>query len=144
MLRIEVIGNLGADATLQANERGKFVSFRVAHTDKYTDSQGNVVETTQWVSATINNDGGRLLPYLKTGTKVFIRGRMSLRLFTGHDGRQHAGVNCQVQEIELCGGREQAPITVDSVLALCRSNQDFCNSLRAGMPIGDPNNNEPF
>lgn len=39
MFKAELIGNLGADALLQSGNDGKFVTFRVAHSVKYTDRQ---------------------------------------------------------------------------------------------------------
>ena len=75
MIKVEIIGNLGADAQLLEKNGNKFVAFRVANTDKWVDkSTGQVIESTQWVSCTLNGDGGALLPYLKKGTKVFVRG----------------------------------------------------------------------
>ena len=37
MLKVEMIGNLGADAEIKDHQGRKFVSFRVAHTEKWTD-----------------------------------------------------------------------------------------------------------
>lgn len=66
MMRLEVIGNLGADAEIKEVNGRKFVSFRIAHTDKWVDSQTQQAQvTTQWVSCAINGDGGKLVPYLK-------------------------------------------------------------------------------
>ena len=72
MLKLAVIGNLGADAEIKNFNGETFCSFRVAHTSKYTDRQtGQVIETTQWVSVTINRDTTNLVPFLAKGTKVW-------------------------------------------------------------------------
>ena len=48
MIKIEVIGNLGADAQLQVVNGNKFVSFRVANTDSWTDKvTGEIRKSTQ-------------------------------------------------------------------------------------------------
>lgn len=108
MLKLQIIGNLGSDATLRETPAGRFVSFNVAHTDKRTDkSTGEQVERTTWVSCTLNGDGGRVFPYLTKGCKVYILGDLSLREFTGQDGLKHTGLNCFVREIELCGGKTE-------------------------------------
>lgn len=106
MLKLEIIGNLGADAERKNMNGGSFVSFRVAHSKKVTNpSTGEIKEETAWISCTLNGDGGKLFPYLVKGQKIFIRGNGDLRLFTSSkDGRSHAGLNCRVSEIELCGG----------------------------------------
>lgn len=106
MIKVEIIGNLGADAQLQEKNGNKFVAFRVANTDKWIDkSTGQVIESTQWISCTLNGDGGALLPYLKKGTKVFVRGNAQFVIFSSAKTRQmEVGVNLFVREIELCGG----------------------------------------
>ena len=106
MIKVEIIGNLGADAQLQEKNGNKFVAFRVANTDKWVDkSTGQVIESTQWISCTLNGDGGALLPYLKRGTKVFVRGNAQFVIFSSAKTRQmEVGVNLFVREIELCGG----------------------------------------
>lgn len=106
MAKIEFIGNLGADAQLQTTNGRQFVSFNVADTEVYTDSQGQRQERTSWISCTLAGDGGNLLQYLVKGKTVYVRGYMSTRVFSS--AKHHmmmAGVNCRVLEIELIGGQ---------------------------------------
>ena len=107
MIKIEVIGNLGADAQLQVVNGNKFVSFRVANTDSWTDKvTGEIRKTTQWISCSLNGDGGSLLAYLKKGTKVFVRGNANMVTYSSPKTHQiEVGVNLYVREIELCGGK---------------------------------------
>lgn len=109
MIKVEVIGNLGADAQLQVMNGNKFVSFRVANTDAWTDKQtGEIKKSTQWISCSLNGDGGALAPYLKKGTKVFIRGNAQFVIFSSSKSHQmEVGVNLYVREIELCGGNKE-------------------------------------
>ena len=109
MIKVEIIGNLGADAQLQEKNGNKFVAFRVANTDKWVDkSTGQVIESTQWISCTLNGDGGALVPYLKRGTKVFVRGNAQFVIKKKKKTRQmEVGVNLFVREIELCGGQKE-------------------------------------
>ena len=108
MIKVEIIGNLGADAQLQEKNGNRFVSFRVANTDKWVDkSTGQVIESTQWISCTLNGDGGALLPFLRRGTKVFVRGNAQFVIFSSAKSHQmEVGVNLFVREIELCGGKQ--------------------------------------
>ena len=109
MIKVEIIGNLGADAQLQVMNGNKFVSFRVANTDAWTDKQtGEIKKSTQWISCSLNGDGGALTPYLKKGTKVFVRGNAQFVIFSSAKSRQmEVGVNLYVREIELCGGSKE-------------------------------------
>ena len=105
MLNFACIGNLGGNARVQEKDGRKFVAFNVAVTDKWTDANGQSHETTDWVSCTINGDGGNILPYLVTGAKVYVEGRGSTRLYSSpKDKMMKAGANISVTRIELVGG----------------------------------------
>lgn len=110
MLQINVIGNLGGDARVMESNGRKFVSFNVAHTERWADANGNVQESTIWVSCAMDGDGGKLLPYLKTGKSVYVQGRGSLRVYSSpKTHKMEAGLNVSVSKVELIGG------SVDSV-----------------------------
>lgn len=108
MLNLQVIGNLGSDAVVKENNGKKFVTFNVAHTDKYTDEQGVKHEKTTWVSCLWNGDGGRVLPYLTKGACVFAQGPAELRVFdSAKDHCKKAGVSIRIQHLELVGGKKE-------------------------------------
>lgn len=109
MFRAIIIGNLGADARVENNNGRPFVSFNVGHNDRYTDAEGNVKETTQWISCALNGDGGKLLPYLKKGKAVYVEGRASTRVFSSEKLRRMvAGVNISVDHLELLPGSTES------------------------------------
>ena len=109
MLKLEVIGNLGADAQIKGENGRQFISFNVAHTDRWTDDQGVNHDTTQWVSCIINDPASKVLPYLVKGKSVYVRGNAKLRVFSSEkERRMVAGVTINVQEIELIGGQVDA------------------------------------
>ena len=108
MLQLQIIGNLGADAEIKDFNGRKCVAFNVAHTERYKDAQGNQVESTTWVSCLWNSDGGKLLPYLKKGTQVFVEGSMSLRVYDSPKAHAKvAGANLSVRHLELVGGKKE-------------------------------------
>lgn len=128
MLKAEIIGNLGADAVKNQGNDGTYISFRVAHSTTFTNkSTGEVTKNTTWVSCTLNGDGGNLFPYLKSGEKVYCRGNLTSRIFVGHDGQRHAGLNLSVQEIELVGSR--AKYTAEEVYERLKSDEEFNKQL---------------
>lgn len=107
MLKVEVIGNLGADAVLENKNGRNYVSFRVAHSEKYTDVSGNQHENTTWVQCFIQGDAGKLLQYLKKGAKVFARGNCQLRVYSSPQLKQMvAGLSISCSEVELCGNAQ--------------------------------------
>lgn len=119
MLQAIIIGNLGADAEVKTTGNGnQFVSFRVAHTERFTDkSTGEIREKTEWISCTMNGNGGNVLQHLKSGTKVYIQGSIQTKLYvSSRDGKQYAGINCSVWQLELCGSKRVATeFTPDSI-----------------------------
>lgn len=108
MLKIEVIGNLGGNAETKAQNGETFVTLRVAATNKYTNREtGEIINNTTWVSCIWRGDHSRVTPFLTVGTKVFVRGDAVLKMYIGHDGQKHAGLNVRIQELELCGSRQE-------------------------------------
>jgi single stranded DNA-binding protein len=128
MLQAIIIGNLGRNAILREGARGKYVTFSVADTRKYKDFKGQPVEVTQWVSCTINNDGGALLPYLLKGQKVFVSGPLTVRQYQAADGTMQFGLNVTVREIELCGASQIRPEQA------AQTAGDFAVNSNAGAP----------
>ncbi len=105
MFKVELIGNLGADAEVVTANGSKFVSMRIAHTDKWTGDDGVSHEETSWHSVTLQNTESKILPFLKAGTKIFVRGNARVRVYSSPKDRCMKG-ECQVSayEIELVGG----------------------------------------
>lgn len=102
MNRYEVIGNLGANAEVKTENGKKFVSLSIADTRVKTKSDGTRVEETTWVSATINGDGGNLLPYLVKGAKVSAIGEIVVHTY--HSEKQRAlvaGIKLFIRDISL-------------------------------------------
>ena len=109
MIRLEIVGNLGADAEIKEYNGNKFVSFRVAHSEKWIDQQTGAISTqTTWVSCSLNGNGKGLTQYLKKGTKVFLRGTPNFVQYSSpKTHKMEVGVNLFVKEIELCGGQQE-------------------------------------
>lgn len=109
MLKVELIGNLGADVEFKEANGSQFATFRVADTSKYKTNDGEERTVTNWIDCTINNVESKVLPFLKAGVKVFVRGNASLRVYSSKKDRcMKAGLQVSVNEVELCGGNSDA------------------------------------
>lgn len=109
MLKVELIGNLGADVEIKEANGSQFATFRVANTSKYKTNDGEERTVTNWIDCTINNVESKVLPFLKAGVKVFVRGNASLRVYSSKKDRcMKAGLQVSVNEVELCGGNSDA------------------------------------
>lgn len=109
MLKVSLIGNLGADVEIKESNGSKFATMRVAHTNRYRTESGEQREQTIWVDVTWNNMESEVLKFLKAGTKIFVRGNASLRVYSSQKDRcMKAGLTIAAHEIELCGGSSDA------------------------------------
>lgn len=104
MLKLEVIGNLGSDAELRRDGGREFITMSIAHTERRRNPDGTDYEVTKWVSATMNGNGGNLLPYLKKGTKVSAWGDCDVRVYHSEKERRIVGgLNLFIRDLELVG-----------------------------------------
>ena len=142
MFKVEFIGNLGADAEIKESNGSKFVTMRIALTDKWTTDSGEKRESTTWADVTMSNTESKVIPYLKSGVKIFVRGNGSLRLYSSpKEKRMKAGIQCSATEIELCGGvAELVPrqlIDPDSGALIDTTKYYWCNAETKGMKTND-------
>ena len=105
MIKMQVIGNLGKDCTVNTVNGKNVINFTVAHTEKYRDSQGNNQEKTTWVDCAYWTDRTAVAPYLQKGTQVFVEGTPEVRSFTRNDGTAGASLSLRVREVQLLGGK---------------------------------------
>lgn len=107
MLQATCIGYLGADAQVKADNGQQFITMRIAHSERYTDRNGQEHDTTIWVDATMNaNPIPKVFEYLKKGTLVYISGAVRLRVYSSEKDRcMKAGMTIHVRNIELLGGQ---------------------------------------
>lgn len=129
MLKIEVIGNIGADAERKNANGSEFIAFRMANTQKFKQQDGTEKEITDWIDVTMSNVDSNVVPYLKRGEKVFVRGTGKLRVYSSPKDRcMKAGLTVMAQEIELVGGiRDAVPreLVVPDSGALVKVNKFY-------------------
>lgn len=105
MLQAQIVGYLGADAETK-NENGKeFTTFRVAHSDRWTDAAGQAHDATVWVDVILSGKPN-VVNYLKAGTLVYCAGHCKLRCYSSEKARRFvAGMTISAVIIELLGGK---------------------------------------
>lgn len=104
MLKLTTIGHLGKDCTVNTVNGKNVINFTLAHTEKYTDSQGNKQEKTTWIDCSYWTDRTAIAPYLTKGKQLWIEGTPDVRSFTRNDGTAGAALAVRVREIQLIGG----------------------------------------
>lgn len=105
MLQTTIAGYLGADAQKKSENGKEFTTFRVAHSDRWTDATGQAHETTQWIDCILSGHPA-VADYLKAGTLVYCSGHCKLRCYSSEKARGFvAGMTISVVNIELLGGK---------------------------------------
>ena len=104
MIKLQVIGNLGADC-IQKEINGKTViNFNVAHSEKFKDAQGNLKERTTWVNCAYWTDKTAIAQYLVKGKTVYAEGSPEADAYTNKEGQVAATLRMRVQTVQLLGG----------------------------------------
>jgi single-strand DNA-binding protein len=108
MIKMQVIGRLGKDCTVNTVNGKNVMNFTVAHSEKYKDSQGTQQEKTTWVDCAYWNDRTAVAQYLTKGTQVFVEGQPEVRSFQRNDGTSGASLSLRVKEVQLLGSKNDS------------------------------------
>jgi single-strand DNA-binding protein len=143
MIKMQVIGNLGKDCTVNTVNGKNVINFTVAHTEKYKDSQGVNQEKTTWVDCAYWTDRTAISPYLIKGKQVFVEGTPEVRSFTRQDGTGGASLSLRVREVQLLGGKAETGGGVPAYSGASSSNSSSGNVPSAN-EITEPIDDLPF
>ena len=106
MIKMTVIGNIGADAVQRETNGRKYTTFNVAVSSKFKNQDGTETERTTWISCA--RDGQSPVDqWLKRGRQVYLEGTPSVSMFTDNQGHPNCNLKLAVHRIELLGGREE-------------------------------------
>lgn len=105
MIKMQIIGHLGRDC-VQNEVNGKTViNFPVAHSEKFKDQQGNLVEKTVWVNCSYWTDRPAVAPYLLKGTQVYLEGTPEAESYTNKENQPAASIKLKVFSVQLLGSK---------------------------------------
>lgn len=99
MIKVMIIGNLGADAVTKNINGVVYTSFSVAHSVKSADG----TEKTTWVDCLMRG-GDKLLQYLRKGQCVWVFGDVDCKIYDS--AKYHCKMiswSCFVNNVRLCG-----------------------------------------
>ena len=144
MIKLQIIGNLGADC-IQKEINGKTViNFNVAHTEKFKDAQGNVKEKTTWVNCAYWTDKTAVAQYLLKGKQVFAEGAPEVESYTNKEGQPAVTLRMRVQNLQLLGGNTEgnhqsqgAAYNTGNVTHAGHTPQPAMKAQTANMPMDD-------
>lgn len=102
MIRTDVLGNLGRDAEKKKVNGETVINFSVAHTVKYADADGQLVEDTTWVDCAYWKDSD-VAKHMKSGQKIFVTGTPYVDTYKNKEGKIIPVLRLRVSRIELAG-----------------------------------------
>lgn len=105
--KVILIGNLGQDPELRYTGSGTAVcNMRLATNESYKDSNGELVEKTEWHSVVA---WARLAEicgeYLKKGSMIYIEGSLQTRSWEDRDGNTRYTTEVKAQEMQMLDSR---------------------------------------
>lgn len=104
MIKLQIVGNLGADCIPKEVNGKNVINFNVAHTEKFKDAQGNLKERTTWVNCAYWTDRTALSQYLKKGKQVYVEGTPEAEAYTNKENQPAATLRMRVRDLQLLGG----------------------------------------
>lgn len=105
MIKLQIIGHLGGDCTTNEVNGKNVINFNVAHSEKYKDSQGNLVEKTIWVKCAYWTDRTAIAQYLKKGQLIYAEGTPEAEGYLDKDNQNAASLKMRVFQVQLLGSR---------------------------------------
>lgn len=109
MLELQLIGNITRDAEVKQKNGSAFITFSVAENETYKDNLGNKQQKVTYVDCVkfFQGETPRILPYLRKGTRVFVRGNVSCKAFQRTNGTLDAAMSVRVSNLLLLGGQNE-------------------------------------
>ncbi len=102
MFKLILSGVLGNDAEEKEVGNSKVINFNVAVSMDYKDKDGNKVEKTEWVRASMWRDqNSKVADYLKKGKRVLIEGIPEAEGYKSKDGEIRSSLSVKVKELEF-------------------------------------------
>ena len=104
-----LIGHLGADVEDRCTKNLVAVAnFRVATTDRWKDSQGNLREETEWHRVVAFGRLGEIcIQFLAKGSKVYIEGQLRTRKWQDRDGNTRYTTEIIAYEMKMLGNGDK-------------------------------------
>src|ERR1700730_1552103 len=117
MLRVTLLGNMGADPEIRWSQKGtQIASFTVAVNQVRTGPDGERQENTEWFRVKVANRQLEFVQRLSKGTKVLVLGRLDISHFQGRDGEPRTGFDVWADDVQAMSARgpsNEPDVTLD-------------------------------
>lgn len=107
MIKMTAIGHLGSQATLNNVNGKQVINMNLAHSEKYKDAQGNIVNKSVWINVSWWSESSKILQYLQKGAQIFVEGIPSVDVYKNKDGQTVPQLKLRATMVQLLGGNKQ-------------------------------------
>jgi single-strand binding protein len=110
--RVIIIGHLGNDPEIRTMPNGEMIAnISVATSESWTDKNSGEKKTqTEWHRIVLYRRLAEIAgQYLKTGSQVYIEGRLKTRKWQDSNGQDRYTTEIQGDNLQMLGGRQDEP-----------------------------------
>lgn len=123
MIKLQLIGHLGQDATVNEVNGRKVINFSVAHSEKYKNKEGVEVNKSVWVSCAYWTDKTSVVNYLKKGTQVYAEGAPEAKTYRNQTTNEvMPQLSLRVTSIQLLSSNKNSSNTTENTEFLNQPN----------------------
>lgn len=120
MLKVNLIGNLGADVEQHVTGGSSWYLMNVAHT-----SSVKGMSMTEWCSVSINWNAEKLVPFLVKGAKVYVHGTAYVSQYEDSKHAIRYKIHVIADYVQLCGGGSSVANAPGSAAGSIEVNKPF-------------------
>ena len=96
-----LVGNVGADATINTVGESQVVNFNLCTTENWKSASGEKMKKDTWWSCAYWVKNTVIAQYIKKGSLLHVEGRAEAKLYKNREGVQVAQLQLTVSEIKL-------------------------------------------
>ena len=107
MVKIEIIGRLTADPSMNEVRGKNCTNFTVAADTNLKDSDGNKITQFYRVSAW-GKQAEACAKFINKASQVFVSGSLKVDTYSGSDGSTKVGLSISANEVQFLGGKQKS------------------------------------
>ncbi len=108
--KVILVGNVGKDPEVKKLDGGMTVAkFSLATSEKYTNRQGDKVESTEWHNIVVWNRLAEIVEqYVSKGSRLYLEGKLKTRSWDGQDGTKRYTTEVFVNNMQMLSTRQES------------------------------------
>lgn len=105
LLKLQIIGNVGADAVVNNVNGKQVINFNVCHTERFKDNNGVENNRSTWINCSFWTERTAVAQYIKKGNQIYVEGQPTTDTYT-KEGKTFAQLKLRVTNIQLLSSNQ--------------------------------------